>query len=455
MSEAIKPRMRRDLTSGSIPKHIATLATPAVAEMAIFSATELVHAYWMGRLGGTALAAVSMANTLRIVLISPMMGLSGGGMAVVARHIGAREGRRADHAVMQTLLLVVIFVLPLILIGQVMGATFLRWMGAKEVLLDESLAYLRIILAGLFFMECLPSMNGVIRGAGHPEQTLRIHLFSIATMLILEPVLVLGLGPVPALGVRGAALATVFSNMVGVAAQFVVLLRGSAGVRLHLADVRPDFKMMGRVVRIAMPTAVQRLSPNLANALLMRFIAYFGNDVLTAYSFVTRIYIFLQCLPFGIGNATSALVGQNLGARRPERAEKATLLAVAGSLASSVAMVSLVAIWPGQAVKLLNGSEAVQAISVVVVRYTMFATIFTACHMVFAAALAGAGDTISNMWIHIGALWLVQMPLAWILSRPLGLGAPGIWLGLVAGNLAILLAAFYRFKSGKWKTVAV
>ncbi|MBC7316027.1 MAG: hypothetical protein H5T70_06380, partial [Chloroflexi bacterium] len=210
------PTRHRDLTVGSVRRLVLTLAVPSTLESALMSVVNLLHAYWMGRVGGLALASVMMGNSLRMVLISPMMGLSMGGMAVVARHIGARETRQADHAVMQVSLLITFFVSLSALIGLTLGGTFLRWMGAQGEVWHDALAYTRIIFFGLFFMEMLPSLSGVIRGAGRPEYTLRINLVNAVTMMILEPLLALGWGPIPALGVRGAALSSVLASAAGV-----------------------------------------------------------------------------------------------------------------------------------------------------------------------------------------------------------------------------------------------
>jgi len=452
---AVSARQRRDLTSGSLGKHILTLSLPSATEMALFSAIELVHAFWLGRLGGTALAAVSMSNTLRLVIISPMMGLSVGGMAMVARHIGARDQQHADQATMQTFLLIVLLSIPLIILGQVWGATFLKWMGAEGALLDEAVAYLRIIFAGLFFMECLPTLSAVIRGAGHPEYTLRINIASIAAMMILEPLLVFGLGPVPRLGVRGAAWASVLSSAVGVVGQAITLLYGSAGVRIHWRDLRPDLTMMWRILRIALPTSAQRFSPNLTNALLMRLVSSFGADVLTAYSLLGRLVGFLQAPSFGLSLAAATLVGQNLGAKEPARAERATNLAALSSLFLSACVFGLLSLWATPILGLFGASGAVLATGVAAAPYYLLVGTASGWAQVVGSALGGAGDTVAWMWINIGSLWLVQLPLSWALSHGLRLGPVGIWLGLGISFAVGAVALTIRFRRGRWKTIAL
>lgn len=446
------PTRHRDLTVGSVRRLVLILAVPATLESALMSVVNLLHAYWMGRVGGLALASVMMGNSLRMVLISPMMGLSMGGMAVVARHIGARETRQADHAVMQVALLITFFVSLSALIGLTLGGTFLRWMGAQGEVWRDALAYARIVFFGLFFMEMLPSLSGVIRGAGRPEYTLRINLVNAVTMMILEPLLVLGWGPIPALGVRGAALSSVLASAAGVAAQFYILLTGKAGVRLHGRDIVPDFRMMWRILRIALPVSIQRLSPNLGNAVFLRLVSSLGDTVLAAYSIVSQFGMFLQALPMGLGGAAATMTGQNLGAHAPDRAERAAHFGTRMAALSSAAITLLIALFARPVLTLFTRDAAVIAVGIVAVWCNVLALTARAWLLAMSSILAGAGDTISPMLVYIGDLWLAQLPLCWLLSNAAGLGALGIWLGIGLGDLAGAAAITRIFASGRWKT---
>lgn len=448
-------RPQRDLTSGGLGKHLLTLSVPATASMALFSVVGLVDAYWVGQLSSTALAAQAMASALRFALISPMMGLSAGGMAVVAHCIGARAQRAADNAVMQTILIVALLALPLSLLGQLAGGTLLRWMGGGGPLLAEAVAYMRIIFGGLLFVEMLPTMNGVIMGTGHPEYVLRFNLANIVVMMLLEPLLTLGLGPFPRLGIRGAAWATVLGSASGVAAQLWTLWRGGCGVRLHLSDIRPDPSMMRRVLKIALPTAAQRLSPNLAGALLIRLVSSFGSDVLTAYSVVIRLFGFSQTPPMGISQAVASMVGQNLGAGKPERAERSVTSGSLVSAATSLVLSAALVIWPAQLFGLFTDDSAVIAVGSIASRFMLTWATFLAWSTVVGRALVGAGDALSPMWVNIGTMWLVQLPLCWGLSGALGLGPQGIWLGSSLGTLLGAVAMELVFRRGGWKRVVV
>lgn len=450
-----KGRVQRDLTSGSLPRQILGLSLPSITELALLSVGGLLHAFWMGRVGDLALAAVTMGTSLRVVLISPMMGLSAGGMAVVARRCGADDTRRADHATMQAILLIVFFVIPLAILGQIMAPTFLRWMGAKERVLRDAVAYLRIVFGGLLFMEAVPSINGVIRGAGYPEYTLRINFVSMVVMSLVEALLVLGLGPLPALGVRAAAWASVIGNASGVMAQFVVLLGGKAGVRLHWRDLHPDLEVMKQILRVAIPTTAQRFSPNLTNALLMKLMAYLGNDVLAAYSVLSRLRGFLRCVPRGVGNVTATMVGQNLGAGKPERAQRAVTLATAGGVLGTLLLFGTLNLRPALVLGVFNLSPAAMEVAVVAVGYATLFEGAMAWFFIVSRALAGAGDALSPMVVNMASLWLVQLPLCWLLSVKVGLGHVGVWLGLTVSYLVGGAAMTFRFRQGYWKEIKI
>jgi len=448
-------RPKRDLTSGRLGKLIAQLALPSMLESALQSAASLLQAYWLGQIGGTGLAAMAVATTLRIVLISPMMGLSGGGLAIVARHIGAHENRQADHAVMQAMLLGAFFVIPLSIIGQVAGPTFLRWMGVQDQVLEEAIRFLRIIFAGLFFMEMLPSLNGVIRGAGRPEWTLRINIVSTVVSAILLPLFVLGWGPIPQMGVSGAALASVLSSAAGVFAQWVTLWRGWAGITLHREDIWIDRRMMGRILRIALPSAAQRFSPNLANALLIRLVASFGSEVLAAYSLASRVTEFLQFPAMGISTAAATMVGQNLGAKRTDRAERSAFLASYGAAACSLALLAALNVLALRVLGWFTQDTLLVGPGTTILRYALLWGTSSAWSLVMSSGLTGAGDAVSPMAINIASLWLILLPLSWALSWGAKMGPTGIWVGLGVGYLVSAVAMTSRFRRGHWKTKAV
>ncbi len=470
-------KAHRDLTNGSIVRWLATLSAPAAVEMTITQSAQLIDTYWLGQVGGIGLAAAAIGSTLRMVLISPMMGLSMGGLAVVARHVGERDQRGADYAVMQSLLLVFLFTIPLMAIGLVFGRPFLQWMGASDELLESSLIYFSTLFLGLFFTEALPTMSAVIRGAGHPEYTLRINILSTTTMLILDPLLVLGSGeivrrlsglvgpfadpfvaltgaPLPAMGVKGAAITAIVSAAVGVLAQFVILISGKAGVYFRLSAVRPDFPMMGRILKVALPTAAQRLSLNLAGALLIRLVTGLGTEVLTGYSVVTRLSLVMQGTISGVGMATATMVGQNLGGKRVDRAVRSTWLGLQGSALCSLIIYGLASLTPVWLITRFSHAPGAVAVGVEGLRYFVAAGLFLGWPTTLGSALGGAGDAVSPMIANVGSLWLLQLPICWLLiSDRYGLGSQGVWISLAVGYLVGAVGLMWWWRKGRWQTI--
>lgn len=443
----------RELTAGNVPRQMLSLALPSSLEMFIMSVVRLLDTFWMGRVGGMAIPAVAMGTTLRMVLISPMMGLSMGGMAVVARYVGARDQEMADRAVMQCLLLIILFTAPIMLIGYLGFPVFLRWMGATGEVFEGALAYLRVLFAGIFFMECLPTMCGVIRGAGRPEYTLRINIVNVVVLAVSFPVLALGWGPFPRLGVQGAALASVLGSVAGVIGVFYVLITGHAGVRPRLRYLAPDLAMMGRILRISIPTSLERLSPNLGMAVFMRLVSAFGGQVLTAYSIFQQLWGFFQAITMGAGNAAATMVGQNLGAGKPDRAERAAYVGSGASAALSLLLYSLVALAAKPVVGLFTHDPQVIAVAAVALAYAIPGVTGRGWGQVLGRALGGAGDAVSPMATSIGALWMVQIPACWLLSR--AIGPAGIWISIVMGDLAHAAVMTWRFRQGRWKRRAI
>ncbi len=442
---------RRNLVQGSLVGALLRLSAPAVLEQLLYSTPGLAHAYWLAGVGDTALSGVVMGTSLRVVLISPMMGLSMGGLASVARHLGAGETERADRALTQTAVLVSLFVVPVMALGLVLGRTFLGWMGAQGQLLEDAWAFLRIILYGLLCMEMLPTLNGVIRGTGHPEYALWTNVLNVGVVLTLEPILVLGLGPAPAMGVRGVAWATVAGAVAGTLCQAVMLVQGRAGVRFRWEYVVPDGVTMRSILGVALPTALQRFSPNMSQALLLRLVSSFGDAALGGYSLVTRITMFLRAPANALGSASATVVGQNLGAGRPDRADRAGRLGPLLEAGIALVLFGGLAVAARPVLGLFEGDQAIVSDAVLMVYAMVLGGPGQGYLGVMSSVLASAGDAVAAMLANISALWLVQLPVGWALSHGLGLGPPGIWIGLAAGNVVGAVITYCRFRKGRWR----
>jgi putative MATE family efflux protein len=444
-------RKQRDYTSGSLARNVWDLGVPTAASSLLFGLPNLAESYWLGRLGSAALGAASMGMALRLVFISLIMGLSTGGMALVSRHVGAREQAVADRATQQTELLILIASAVLGAIGYAFALPLLQLMGAEGEMLTKGVLYARVIFVGLWAMELIPSMSSLLRSAGSAEWVFRINLLTTGTLLLLQPLLILGWGPLPPLGVRGAAWAFVLGNTAGVVLQQYVFLTGRARVRIRLQGIGLDRHMIGRILRVALPTTAERFMPNLAHTIMLGLVAAWGTTVLAGYNVTSRVFGLTRMVSMGLGGVAPTLVGQNLGAQKPERAERSAWV-VAG-VATGLVVLALIplAILTPQAIALFTTEPEVIAVGTRCLRIMATGQAFLTLALVISMALRGAGDTLSTMWISTGTLWLVQIPLAYGLPRMTSWGATGLWVALTITPLVTAAAVCLRFRQGKWK----
>jgi putative MATE family efflux protein len=441
-----EPAEGYDITQGSLVRNIWYLAWPLLLSQLLFIAPGLYDAAWLGRLGPGAQAAAGLATSVRITMISVLMALSGGSGAVVARYVGAKDWRNANLAVLQAVVLMFVSAGTLGVIGVVFAEPLMRLAGADAEVLPLAVRYARILFAGLIAMEMVPSVGGMMNAAGAPHLGLMMRLWSMGVLLVAEPLLV------RRLGIEGAVLALVGSNVVGMLWGLGVLLAGRAPVCIDVHDLRLDRRMMGRILRIALPAVLQRGTPNLAMSLLTRLISSYGAATLAAWVVVRRIFDFAQIPSMGLARATPAMVGQNLGAGQPERAERAVQLIMRVVAVIMVGVLGGLALFAPQVMALFSQDVASVSTGVRIIRVLSLGYMAFALNSVLDQAQAGAGDTVSPMVINLIALWLVQIPLAYWLPRAFSLGAQGIWLALIVGWSVQVALMAWRHRQGHWKS---
>jgi len=378
-------------------------------------------------------------------MISVLMALSGGSGAVVARHVGAKEWKNANRAVLQGVIMMIVSAGLLGIVGVVFAEPLMRLAGADAEVLPLAVRYARILFAGLIAMELVPSMGGMLDTAGAPHVGLTMRAWGMLVLLVGEPLLVRWLG------LEGAVLALVGSNVVAMLWGLGVLLSGRAPVRIDLHDLRIDFPMMGRIVRIALPGVLQRGAANLANSVLMRFVASYGPATLAAWEVVRRVAMFAQIPGMTLARITPALVGQNLGAGKPERAERAVGMTVRLAAGTMVVVMGAVMLFAPQVMALFSDDPHTLSAGAHIIRVLALGYLIYSISFCLDNAQAGAGDTVSPMVINVVALWLVQLPLAWLLSQLVGLGPDGIWWAMVGGWAVQLILMTLRYRQGRWK----
>jgi putative MATE family efflux protein len=445
MRPETQPANRHDVTRGSLVHNIWHLARLVTLSQFLFMLPGLYDAVWLGKLGSEAQAAAGLAMSVRFTMISVLMALSGASGAVVARYVGARDQESANLAVLQAVILMIVASGTLGLIGMVFTEPLMWLAGADVAVLPLAVRYAHILFAGLIAMETVPGVGGMLNAAGAPHVQLGMMLWSMGTVLVAEPLLVNWLG------LEGAVLALVGSNAVGMLWGLGVLVTGRASVRIDVHNLRLDFPMMRRILRIALPAILQRGAPNLAMSLLMRLISSYGAATLAAWVVVQRIFGFAQVPSMGLSGVAPAMVGQNLGAGQSQRAERAVSLIARAVAGIMVVVLGCLALFAPQVMALFSNDAESVSVGVHIIRVLSLGYLALAFNFVFDMAQGGAGDTVSPMAINLVAVWLVQIPLACLLSRPFGLGADGIWFALVIGWFVQGALMIWRYRQGHWK----
>ena len=441
----------RDLTNGSIHRAIWYLAPAMMLETGILNVSDLLDAFWVGRLGSAALAAVTMGIAVRWVLNAVAMGLGIGGMAVVARRVGAQDQEAADQATGQTILLGLILSLVLAVTGLTIARPLLQLMGADTQVLPLGLTYLRITFVGSFTWVLVYVINAMIRGAGEARLAMRILFLTAAIIVISEPILVLGLGPVPRLGIAGSAGAYVLGFGSGLLLQILSLMRGKLNIRLRLRHLRLDLTLMRRTIDIALPSAIQMTLRSTANMILVSLVGAFGTFATAGYGLADRLLFIILVPCFGLGNASGTLVGQSLGAGKPQRAERSTYWVSTYAAGYLLTVTTLLFVFARPLVAFFDPTPEVVDIGAACIRIVTFSLVFDGIGFVLGRGLDGAGNTQPAAVINLLTLWGLQLPIAFGLSRWLGLGLVGIWWGRALANVANGLSFATWFRRGRWK----
>ncbi len=445
------PPQEKDYTSGSVLRNVWDLSWPMTLSMLLFALPSALDGVWLGRLGSEALAAAGIAMSLRITMISPLMALSAAGGAVVARYVGARDQENADRATLHVVLLMVASSGAIGIAGLLLKERLLYLVGARDQVLTLAIRYVRVIFFGLIAMEIVPSLGGVFNAAGNPKIPLKINLIAASSIIILEPFLVMGFGPFAGFGIVGASLTLVLANTFGTLYAFHVLLAGRARARINIHDLKLNRSMFRRVIGISLPTLIHRGTPNLAQTILFRLMSTYGDISLAAYSIFGRV-INLAMIPCtAMARAIGVMVGQNLGAGKPERAERAGYVIAGVMVVMTASIVLLLSLFARFVVGFFSKDPELVSAGAKLVMILGFGRIFFMLNMGMESGLIGAADTVSPMVISIFALWLVQLPLVYLLSRVAGLGPNGIWIALVVSPSLQCIATTLRFRQGHWK----
>jgi putative MATE family efflux protein len=443
---------RIDYTTAPVGRAVIMLAVPMVVEMAMESIFAVADVFWVAHLGADAVATVGLTESMLTMIYTAAMGLSIGATALVARRTGEHDPEGAARAAGQSILLGLAVALLIAALGAPNASSLLRVMGASEDVIRTGSGFTRVMLGGNATVLLLFLLNAVFRGAGDAATAMRVLMLGNVLNIVLGPCFIFGLGPFPQLGVAGAAVATNIGRGTAVLYQIVSLARGRGRVRVARRHLRLDFATMRSVLRLSGLGTFQILIGTASYIGLVRILSVFGSGALAGYTIGIRIIIFALLPAFGISNAAATMVGQNLGAGSPERAERAVWTAARYNMIF-LGGVGLVFLFGARLITgLFTSDPAVQPLAAACLRTVSLGFVFYACGMVLTQSFNGAGDTWTPTVINLFVFWLWEIPLAWWLSTRGGLGAQGVFIALTVAYSTLAVVSAILFRRGAWKT---
>ena len=441
----------QDYTAGNLNRAILLLAIPMVLEMVLESLFAVVDVLWVGRLGANAVATVGLTESLLALVFSIGIGLSMSTTAMVARRIGEKDPVDAAIAGTQAIFLGLLISLAIGIPAFVFAPQLLRLMGASPEIVATGSGYARIALGGCGAIVMLFLNNAIFRGAGDAAIAMRLLWVSNILNLILDPCLIFGLGPFPRLGVTGAALATFSGRSIGVLYQFYRLMKGSERIRIPPSLLRLNPRVMWRLIRVSLTGILQFAIANTSWIALVRIVSVFGAAALAGYTIAIRIVIFVILPSWGLSNAAATLVGQNLGAGHPQRAEQAVWRTGLYNMLF-LGIIGVVFIFSATPlVRLFTHDPAVVPLAASALRILSYGNIAYAYGMVMLQSFNGAGDTVTPTIVNFFGFWLLEIPLAWWLALHQGLRSTGVFFSIVIAQAAVAVAGILLFRRGKWK----
>jgi putative MATE family efflux protein len=442
----------KDFTETPLRKAIFLLAVPMVLEMVMESVFAVVDIFFVSRLGADAVATVGLTESAMTIVYAIGIGLSMATTAMVSRRIGEKKSKEAGLVAFQSIAIGVFISILLAIPGFFFAKDFLNLMGASSQMIENGHWYPAIMFGGNMVIMLLFIINAVLRSSGDAALSMRVMWIANILNLILDPLLIFGIGPFPELGLKGAAIATTTGRGIAVLYQLYILFRGKHRIKLYLDSIKIRVGIMLKLLRISGGGILQNLIATSSWIFLVRIISVSGPDALAGYTIAIRIIIFALLPAWGLSNAASTLVGQNLGANRPDRAEKSVwVTGYANMIFMGILSLSLISV-PDFWINIFIDDPKVIAYGIQCLRIISYGFIVYGLGMVLIQGFNGSGDTITPTWINFIAFWLLEIPLAYVLAIVLNMGLVGACIAIVASETFLTLLSFYLFKKGKWKT---
>jgi len=441
----------RDYTTGPVGSALILLSVPMVLEMAMESLFAVVDVFFVSRISADAVATVGVTESMLTTVYTVAMGLGIGATAVVSRRIGEKDDEGAAQAAAQAIALGLIMSAAIGLFGFLNAEHLLRLMGATPSMIASSLGYAQVMFAGNATVTLLFLNNAIFRGAGDPAVAMRVLWIASAVNMVLDPMLIFGIGPFPEMGVTGAAVATNTGRGLAVAIQFWTLATGRSRIHITRRHLELVPAVMWNVCRLSGSGFLQILIDTSSYIGLVRVIATFGSDALAGYTIGIRIVIFAMMPAWGFGNAAATMVGQALGARKPERAEEAVWTAAKYNAIVLGVVGALFVVFAEPIVGIFTSDPAVIPNAVDCLRIVSAGFLFFAYGLVLTQSFNGAGDTWTPTWINLGCFWAWQIPLAWLLAIKMEMGPQGVYIAMTVAFSTLAVVSGIIFRKGWWK----
>ncbi len=440
-----------DYTTGSIGRVTVMLAIPMILEMAMESVFAVVDIFFVAGLGTEAVATVGLTEAMITLLYAVAIGLSMGTTAMIARRIGEKEPEAASLAAGQAIWIGVLVSALVGLIGIFYARNILLLMGADETVVATGETYTRIMFGSCFTIVFLFLINAIFRGAGDASLAMRALTLANCINIVLDPCLIYGYGPFPELGLTGAAVATNIGRGVGVLYGLYYLCGGGGRIRLHFANLHLQFELIVSLVRISIGGVSQFLVATASWVFLMQIVSGFGSEAVAGYTIAVRVVMFTILPAWGLSNAAATLVGQNLGAGLPQRAETSVWHIVKYNAMYMGFASILILLFTRSIVGLFTQEPVVVEYAIQCLRIFALAFVAWGAGMAIIQAFNGAGDTMTPTWINVLCFWVVQVPLAYTLALGLNFGPVGVFWAVFASDILTGIVGYLVFRRGKWK----
>ncbi|GAA0712717.1 MATE family efflux transporter [Aquimarina litoralis] len=445
----------KEFSTGSIRKAVFMLAIPMILEMMMESIFALVDAYWVSSLGANAIATVGITESVITLIYAVAIGLSMGVTAIVARRVGEKDIEGASQAAVQSIFLGIAVAILISIVGILFPKEILALMGAEADLIAEGYGYTQVLLGGNITIMLLFLINAVFRGAGDASVAMIVLIVSNVLNIILDPLFIFGFGPIPEFGVQGAAIATTIGRGTAVVLQLMILFFGWSKIKVTLKDIVLRSQVMFNLVKVSLGGIGQFIIGTSSWVFLMRIMAEFGSEVLAGYTIAIRVLMFTLMPSWGMSNAAATLVGQNLGAGKPERAEQSVWKTGKYNAIFMVFVSFVYLIFAEYIIGFFSEEPKVITYGALSLRVIAAGYVFYAYGMVIIQSFNGAGDTKTPTIINFFCFWVFQLPFAYMAAILFDWGAMGVFLAITFAEVLIAVISIIWFRKGTWKSVKV